>query len=195
MKSSQLRTVVRNVLRKEGYAVALKPGQGYVPGARLLISQGNMKRAVAVKASQERALGFTRLSDKRWRTLHAVKQVVAIVPTIRSHAEAEIFLFNRRPLVNAFDRAWSELQRSGRAIGFNAPVFIPLDGGSQKNLGHHEDNLKERAFWSCTLSAAELKEFSVEADDYIATFRSRYAAEHGVAVDRVKIEIEEESHD
>jgi hypothetical protein len=189
MKDSNLRVVARNVLRQRGYEVSVKPGQGYLPGARLMARRRNEEMEVAVKASKGRALSFNRQSEKRWRTLHAVDLVIAIVPSTEAEPGAEVFAFRREALVRAFNRAWKQLESAKRATMFNMPVFIPLDRGTPKNLGHHVDNLKSFAEWSMRLDQYDLEELSAEVDEYVEVFRRRYAEENGVEVAQVKISI------
>ena len=189
MKDSSLRVVARNVLRQRGYEVSVKPGQGYLPGARLMARRRKEEIEVAVKASKERALSFNRQSQTKWRTLHAVDLVIAIVPSMEAEPGAEVFAFKREPLVKAFNRAWKQLESANRATMLNMPVFIPLDRGTPKNLGHHVDNLKSLAEWSTRLEQDDLKELGTEVDEYLEVFRRRYAEENGVEVAQVNISI------
>jgi hypothetical protein len=145
-----------------------------------------------VKASQDRALSFTRQENDHWRTLHAVKLVIAVVPAEKNRDEVEVLAFEKKSLVPVFNRAWKQLESGGRSIGFKAPVFVPLDEASRKNLGHKIGNLKQLASWSVRLTADELAvKISKEGeDDYVELFKKRYAAEHGIDVNQVKIKIQ-----
>jgi hypothetical protein len=55
-----------------GFDVRLKSGQGYLPGSQVIAMKAGEGINVAVKASQERVLSFTKQSNNKWRTLHAV---------------------------------------------------------------------------------------------------------------------------
>jgi hypothetical protein len=165
-----------------------------LPGSRVILTKGNKKTQAAVKASQERMLSFTRQSATRWRTLHAVGLVIAIVPGDPDSEEVDVLAFERRALVRAFDRAWKALETAGRSVGLNMPVFIPLDQSLRKNVGHGVNDLKKLAIWSVRLTAEELAARTSERieRDYVKRFKRRYAVEHGVDVSAVKIVIEDD---
>jgi hypothetical protein len=192
IKSSQLRTVAQAVLIDRGFEVRAKPGQGYLPGSRLVAKKKNGKPTiVAVKASKERALSFTRQPDGRWRTLHAAGLVVAVVPAEDNEEEVEVLAFKKVALVAAFDRAWKALQKEERPLSFNVPVFIPLDEVGRKNVGHDVGNLKKKATWSVPLTPEQARAKSVARTDasYIDSFIRRYAKENGIDEHRVFIGI------
>jgi hypothetical protein len=190
MKNSDFRKVGRLVLADRGFDVCVKSGQGYLPGARAIAVRNGKKIDVAVKASQERVLGFTKQSSKRWRTLSAVDLVVAVVPGELSKDEADVFGFERKPLERVFNRAWKALEDAERPIGFNMPVFVPIDHVSRKNVGHDIGNLMDLATWSVHLTSKQLEERSGADDEgYVDQFRRRFAAENGVDVAQVMISI------
>ena len=197
MKSSLLRQVASSVLADRGFDVRIKVGQGYLPGSRVVLAKDGKKIQAAVKASQARMLGFTRQSDRSWRTLRAVGLVIAIVPSRRDPAGADVLAFPKRSLVRVFDRAWKALETAKRPIGLNMPVFVPLDPDPRKNVGHGVRDIKRLAIWSIHLTAAELAaRTSLKLErDYVIAFRRRYAAEHGVDVSAVKILIEGDRND
>lgn len=190
MKNAEYRLVARSVLKDRGFDVRIAPGQGYLPGARLVAARAGKEIAVAVKASQERAISFTRQSNKRWRTLGIVDWVLVVVPDQQNSEEADVFGFERKVLVRVFDRAWKALENAKRPVGFNMPVFVPIDEVSRKNVGHDVGNLKEHALWSVHLTEAELEErTSGKEESYVDEFRRRFAAENGVDVGEVMITI------
>jgi hypothetical protein len=173
-----------------GYDVRVKPGQGYLPGARLIAVKGGKEFDVVVKASQERAISFTRQAPARWRSLHAAHLVVVVIPAENDRNEADVFGFEKKPLERAFNRAWKALENAKRPIGFNIPIFVPIDEGSRKNVGHDVSNLKELADWSVHLTAEELTaRSSSNEESYVDKFRRRFAAENGVDVSQVMISI------
>ena len=191
LKSSLLRKAARSVLVDRGFEVRVKPGQGYLPGSRVVAEKDGKTIDVAVKASGERVLSFTRQSNDLWRTLHAVDLVLAIVPAENNAEGAEVLAFKRNALVAAFDRAWKSLQKKERPLSFKIPVFIPLDAVARKNVGHDVGNLKELSIWSVGLTPEQLQEkSSVEAEEtYIDDFIRRYAKENGVDERRIFIGI------
>jgi hypothetical protein len=190
MKSSSYRVVARSVLKDRGYDVRVNPGQGYLPGARLIASRTGQSIDVAVKASQERVISFTQQPNKRWRTLHAVDLVIAVVPGEQNPDEADVFAFERKALVRAFDRAWKALEGAKRPTGFNIPIFVPIDEVSRKNVGHAIGNLKKQAEWSVHLTEQELEERSSGIEEsYVDAFRRRFAAENGVDIVQVMVSI------
>ena len=191
MKSSLLRAAARSVLVDRGFEVRLKPGQGYLPGSRVVAEKDGKKIDVAVKASRERALSFTRQTKDLWRTLHAVDLVLAIVPAENNAEGAEVLAFKKKALVAAFNLAWKALQKEERPLSFKIPVFIPLDAVARKNVGHAVGNLKELSIWSVGLTPEQLQEkSSVEAEEtYIDDFIRRYAKENGLDERRIFIGI------
>jgi hypothetical protein len=190
MKSSVYRQVARSVLMDQGYDVRLKPGQGYLPGSRVILAKAGEKKEAAIKASQQRALSFTRQSNTRWRTLHSVDLVIAVVPAEENQDEAEVFMFDSKKLVRIFNRAWKALESAKRPVGFNMPVFVPIDEVSRKNVGHDVANLKKHKIWSIPLTSEELaKRSSSDEESYVDQFRRRFAADNGVNVSQVMISI------
>ena len=185
IKSSLLRTVGRAVLVDRGFEVRVKPGQGYLPGSRLVAKKNGKQTIVAVKASKERALSFTRQPNGKWRTLHVAGLVLAVVPAEDNEEEVEVLAFKRDTLVAAFDRAWKVLQEEERSLSFNIPVFVPLDAVGRKNVGHDVGNLKKQSIWPSvrlTLEQARAKSMSIARTDesYIDSFIRRYAKENNL---------------
>jgi hypothetical protein len=190
MKNSHYRIVGRTVLMDRGYDVRIEPGQGYLPGARVIAVKGGEETNVVVKASQERALNFTRQSETRIRSLHWANLVVAVFPAENDRDEADVFGWEKKPLERAFNRAWKSLKNAKRPIGFNIPIFIPIDEVSRKNVGHDVRNLKKHAAWSVHLTAEELAARSSRKEEsYVDQFRRRFAAENGVDISQVMISI------
>jgi hypothetical protein len=191
MKSSQLRTIARSVLVDRDFEVRVKPGQGYLPGSRLVAERNGKQTIVAVKASKERALSFTRQPDGLWRTLRTAGLVLAVVPAEDNDEDVEVLAFKKNALVAAFDRAWKALQKEERPLSFNIPVFVPLDEVGRKNVGHDVGNLKKLSIWSVPLTPEQARAKSVARTDesYIDSFIRRYAKENGVDEHRVFIGI------
>jgi hypothetical protein len=190
VKNALFRIVGQAVLKDRGYAVRDKGGRGYLPGARVVAAQGGKEIQVAVKASQERAISFTKQSNGQWRTLRSVDLVVAVVPAAQNPDEAEVFFFEKNKLVRPFDQAWNQLKRANRPVGFNTPVFIPIDKISRKNVGHDVSNLKKLADRPVRLTAEELSTYRASIEEgYVDQFRRRFAAENGVDVSQVMISI------
>ncbi len=190
MRNADFRIIAQRVLRDWGFDVRVKSGRGYLPGARLVVVRAGKEKKVAVKASQERVVSFTRQPDQSWRTLRVVDLVVAVVPGDENPEEADVYAFEKKALIRVFDRAWRELEKAGRPIGFNIPVFIPLDEVSRKNVGHNVGNLKRHASPPVHLSAEQLAELLArDEDNYIDAFRRRFAAENGVEIGQVAISI------
>jgi len=190
MQNSFLRNVARLVLMDRGFDVRVKTGQGYLPGARLIAVKGRKKIDVAVKASQQRALSFTWQPDKGWRTLRFVDLVVAVVPGEEDDGAADVFGFEQKALQRKFDRARKGLESAERSVGFNMPIFIPIDEVSRKNLGHNVANLKKLAIWPVHLNAQQLAELIERTkENYVDQFRRRFAAENEVDVSQVMISI------
>jgi len=191
LRSALLRVAARTVLVDRGFEVRVNPGQGYLPGSRVVAKKDGQELSVAVKASKERVISFTRQSDDHWKTLHAVELVLAIVPAEINAKDAEVLAFERKPLIAAFDRAWETLQKEERPLSFKIPIFIPLDKPARKRVGHDVGELKKLAIWSVRLTPAQIraKSSSETGGTYVDTFIRRYAKEHGVDENRVVIGI------
>lgn len=191
MKNSAYRAVARSILKDQGFDVEVKSGQGYLYGSRLIIRKAGEKFDVAVKASQERVVNFTKASADTWRTLNAVDLVIAVVPAAEGETGADFFVLPKKPVQRVFNRAWKALEAAKRPLGFNIPIFVPLDQNSRKNVGHDIGNLKKTAEWPPVhLGEEELLAKSVDAkENYINDFCCRYAAENGVDVSQVLISI------
>jgi hypothetical protein len=190
MKNSDYRLAGSTALEDRGFEVRIAPGRGYLPGSRLVARRERRKIDVAVKASQQRAISFTRRPDSGWRTLSGVDVIVVVVPDQHNSEEADVFGFERKALVRAFNRAWKALEKAKRPTGFNLPVFIPIDEASRKNVGHNVGNLKKSAAWSVHFTKEELeKRTSGNELSYVDAFRRRFAADNGVDVSQVVVSI------
>lgn len=190
MKNADYRVVARSLLMDRGFDVRLKTGQGYLPGSRVIAMKAGEEFEVAIKASQERVLSFTKQSYNKWRTLHAADLVVAVVPSEDRENGAEVFGFEKRRLVRIFNKAWKALEDEKRPLGFNIPVFVPMDEVSRKNVGHGVGNLKKLASWSVHLTEEEIIARSASTEEnYVDQFCRRYAAENGVDVSQVMVSI------
>src|SRR5450631_923219 len=116
MKKSLMRSLVPSVLADRGHKeVRARSGQGLLPGSRLIAKRQGQEIDVAVKASLERSLNFTKQSRNRWRTVSAVDLVVAVVPALNA-LDFEVLAFDGPPLVAEFEKAWEALERSGRSL-------------------------------------------------------------------------------
>jgi hypothetical protein len=190
MKNAHYRVIARSVLMDRGFDVRLKPGQGYLPGSRVIAMKAGENIDVAVKASQERVLSFTKQFNNKWRTLYAVDRVIAVVPAEADQTGADVFIFEKKRLVRIFNKAWKALEDAKRPLGFNIPVFVPIDEVSRKNVGHGIGNLKELASETVHLTEEELEARSASAEEnYVNQFCRRYAAENGVEVSQVMVSI------
>jgi hypothetical protein len=190
-KSSLLRAAARSVLVDQGFEVRVDPGQGYLPGSRVVAKKGRKELTVAVKASKERTLSFTRQSDGHWRTLSVVDQVLAVVPTAADADDFEVMVFQPDKLIAAFDRAWKGLKKEKHPVSSRIPVFIPLDEVVRKNVGHDVSNLKALASRTFPLTPEQIQASSLaeSEENYLDAFIRRYAKDHGVEEHRVIIAI------
>jgi hypothetical protein len=190
IKKSTMRGLVPSVLVSRRLAdVRARSGQGLLPGSRLIAKEDGREIDIAVKASLERSLSFTKQSEDQWRTVGAVDLVVAVVPSLDS-ANVEVLAFDALSLVAMFDKAWKALERAGRALSFEIPIFIPLDEVSRKNVGHDIANLKKLAKWSSCLSPEDLKaRSSVQSEEFYDRIRREIADRNGVDVSKVELEV------
>jgi hypothetical protein len=190
MKKSLMRGLVPSLLADRGLKeVRARSGQGLLPGSRLIAKRQGQEIDVAVKASLERSLNFTKQSRNRWRTVSAVDLVVAVVPALNA-LDFEVLAFDGPPLVAEFEKAWEALERAGRSLSFEIPIFIPLDQVSRKNVGHDIANLKALAIWSIRLSAEELKarNSAESGETFYDRVKREFAERSGVDVSKVEVE-------
>jgi hypothetical protein len=104
-------------------------------------------------------------------------------------ATTDVFAFEKKPLQG--NRTWEALGNETRPVGFNIPVFIPIDEVSRKNLGDDISNVKKLAIWSVHLTAEELTARDSSGEEiYVEQFRRRFAAKNGVDIGLVRISIE-----
>jgi hypothetical protein len=191
MKKSTMRGLAPSVLADHGFEeIRARSGRGLLPGARLIAKRDGEEIDVAVKASLERSLNFTKQSKNRWRTASAVDLVVAVVPSLKNAQDIEVIAFDRQPLIAAFEEAWQALEKAGRALSFEIPIFIPLDEVSRKNVGHDIANLKALAVWSVRLTAEEVRaRTSAESGEtFYERVKREFAERSGVDVSKVEVE-------
>jgi hypothetical protein len=167
----------------------VRSGQGLLPGSRLIAKRDGQEIDVAVKVSLERSVSFTKQSKSRWRTASAVDVVVAVVPALNAQ-NIEVLAFDAPPLVAVFEKAWKALEKAGRSLSFEIPIFVPLDEVSRKNVGHDIANLKALAIWSVHLSAEEARaRSSMESPEtFYDRIKREIAERNGVDVSKVEFE-------
>jgi hypothetical protein len=190
MKKSAMRGLVPSVLADRGLQdVRARSSQGLLPGSRLIAKRDGQEIDVAVKASLERSVSFTKQSKSRWRTASAVDVVVAVVPALNAQ-NIEVLAFDAPPLVAVFEKAWKALEKAGRSLSFEIPIFVPLDEVSRKNVGHDIANLKALAIWSVHLSAEEARaRSSMESPEtFYDRIKREIAERNGVDVSKVEFE-------
>lgn len=113
--------------------------------------------------------------------------VVVMVPTDEGVKAIEVLAFSARTLIEKFDRAWKALEKGGRSLGPQMPVFIPLDEAPRKNVGHDIVNLKAVALWSEELTRSQVKAMSA-VDDFYERVRQEFADRFGVDASKVEVE-------
>jgi hypothetical protein len=190
MKKSAMRGLVPSVLADRGLQdVRARSSQGLLPGSRLIAKRDGQEIDVAVKASLERSVSFTKQSKSRWRTASAVDLVVAVVPALNAQ-NIEVLAFDAPPLVAMFEKAWKALEKAGRSLSFEIPIFVPLDEVSRKNVGHDIANLKALAIWSVHLSPEEARaRSSMESPEtFYDRIKREIAERNGVDVSKVEFE-------
>jgi hypothetical protein len=190
MKKSFLRGVVPSVLADHGLKeVRTRSGQGLLPGSRLIAKRDGQEIDVAVKVSLERSLNFTKQSKSRWRTVSVVDLVVAVVPALDGQ-DIEVLAFDARPLIIVFEEAWKALEKAGRSLSFEIPVFVPLDEVSRKNVGHDVANLKEHARLWGRFSPEEVRARNPaeSGETFYERVKREFAERSGVDVSKVEIE-------
>lgn len=187
MKKSAARAVVPALLKARGYEVRARSSQGALPGSRLCATKNGKEYDIAVKASADRNVSFSRLENGDWRGLSSMDYVVAVVPTDDGIKEVEALAFSARMLVKKFDQAWLALKKTGRSLGHQMPIFVSLDEEVEKNLGHDVTNLRAIALWSEELTRSQVKQMG-GVDDFFERIRQELADRVGVDAGRVEFE-------
>lgn len=188
MKKSEMRALAPAVLAKRGLKARPKGGQGVLPGSRLTVeNKVGRQFDYVVKASNERSLSLTRLPNKKWRAAGTAHCVLAFVPSLDKDYAIEVYAFSPKMLIKKFDEAWDALEKAGRALGPQMPIFVPLDKASRKNLGHDVSNLKEIALWSDAFKRSQLKAMGA-VDDFFERIRQELADRVGADVSKVDFE-------
>jgi hypothetical protein len=149
-----LRRCAQDALQKHGYSVRRVTAAGVVPGARLLVKKaGDPIRRVAVRTSMDREVGLTRdPKTGKWRTIPSAHLVVIAVPVQNNPNCAEVFGFDPKVIIRAFDALQRKaLSGKPKAKASNSPLFIALD--HQLDDKHElRSNLKEKSVWSTVVA-------------------------------------------
>lgn len=194
MKKSEMRMIGPAVLAARKMKAQVLGGRGVLPGSRLSVRDaGGAERYYVIKASSDRTLSFTRLENGRWRTLHAMDRVLAIVPADDGVHDVQVYEFVAKQLIKKFDEAWKMLTEAGRTIGPQMPIFISLDKNPKKSYGHAVANLKLISIWSRDLTRPQIRKLtSSEIDDSDDRFYDRvkreFADRFGIDVSKVEVE-------
>jgi len=189
-KKSSLRQLGRFALLDRGYKVEARTGQGLLEGARLFARKEDEELDIAVRTSYERHLSFSKRSQDEWATLPSVDLVLAVIPAEKNTGYFEVIAFDSKVLTAAFDKAWKPLERAKRAVSFEMPIFIPLDSGSRKNLGHDLSNLKVDAVWSVNFGPDAIKARTLvgDAETFLDRVKREFAERNEVDVSKVVVE-------
>ena len=190
LKKSVLRSLAPSVLSDHGYEdVRPRTGQGLLPGSRLVARKAGKDVEIAVKASAERTLSFTRRTKTEWRTASAVGLVLAIVPPLDGSEGIEVWALDQNKLIAKFNSAWKALEKSGRGVSFEQPVFVPLDKVSRKNVGHSIANLTECKKWIAQLTPDEVKRRTAGRSDetFYERVKREFAELSGVDISKVEV--------
>src|SRR4051794_21012518 len=187
----ELRQVARTVLEQKGFQTEERTGKGIRPGARFKAEPAKGPALeVAVRTGRERSLGFSRLNTSSWRTLQSVQLVVAVVPHQDTPGDFEVLAFESKTLKSWYGKALKALESADRAPELAAPVFIPLDEQSKKNLGHNIVGLKKAALWSVRINAQRLENAKLSGDleTFIDRVKREFAERNEVDVSKVSVE-------
>ena len=186
MKKAMMRAIAPAVLGRRGFVTRPKGGQGVLPGSRLAVkNKAGREFDYVVRVSDQRSLNFTRLPNMKWRTLGAIDYVLVVVPAVVGEDnDIDVYAFKAKTLIRIFDEAWAALEKAGRSLGPQMPIFVPLDKVSRKNLGHQVANLKELAVWTESFTQSEVKAMGA-TDDFFERVRQELADRVGVDVSKV----------
>jgi hypothetical protein len=188
----RLREAAANVLRAKGFRMQPRKGKGIRPGARWRAKPSDGPAfEVAVRTGRGRSLGFSRLSDGSWRTLHSVHWVLCVVPAYKSPTTFVVLAFEAEKLSAWFNRALEVLEKADRAPALDVPIFIPLDQKSKKNVGHDVAGLKRAALWRETIDKENLadKVRRDELDELFDLLKQKIAEREGIDVGKVVLQV------
>jgi hypothetical protein len=186
LKKIDLRRAGRQALVDAGYLVKALSGPGFLPGARLEAVRGNEVLTVAVRATQERIVGFSRHPNGHWRTLETVDLVLVATPLKKSLRSIEVLAFSAAALTPLFDEALDESSAADTANSM--PVFIPLDFGTKKQLGHSISGLETRALWRRTIELESGSDVPTGMDTFLERVKREFA--ELARVDAAKVYVE-----
>jgi hypothetical protein len=145
-----LRRCARDAMEELGYSVRQVTAARVVPGARLQVKKsGDPIRRVAVRTSMDRKVGLTRdPATGKWRTIPSAHLVVIAVPAQNNPECAEVFGFDPKVIIRAFD-ALERKALSGKPKGkaSKSPLFIALDH-QLDDKNDLRSNLKRKSVWS-----------------------------------------------
>jgi hypothetical protein len=187
IKKTQLRDCAQAVLRGEwGYEVAIKPGRGIIPGARLLIRKGSEPlRVVAVRTSFDREIGLTRDPDGNWKTIPNVDEVVVVAPSADDVKSAEVFWFDAGAIASAFDAA----RVAHQGVRYSLPIFLPLDDRRNSRSGKVKLGLKHKAKRVALIPLSEVTSLRRPPEEsFIERVKREFAQLNGVDVSKVAVE-------
>jgi hypothetical protein len=135
-------------------------------------------------------LSFSKRAQDEWGTLSSVDLILAVVPAKKEAGHFEVLAFDSKLLTLAFNAAWKELELAKRAVSFDMPIFIPLDSGSRKNLGHGVSSLNAGKAWCVNFDpdAIKARAFARDAETFLDRVKREFAERNEVDVSKVVVE-------
>jgi hypothetical protein len=195
IRKARLRKCARFVLEQRNFKVELKRSQGIIPGARLLVfeTEGQKTaREVAVRTSHDREVGLTRHPNGTWVTIPKMDEVIVVVPSEDTPGTADVFGFDPKILITAFDAALDKQKKENPKLSHKVPVFIALDRAKPGADAGITSGLKEKAQWHEVVSIAavprNLGSLSGSTADFIRRVKQEFADQNGVDVSTVTVE-------
>jgi hypothetical protein len=185
---SLLRIAARRALESRGFEVSDILGPGIVMGGRLQAVKGTKAFKVAVRTATDRELGLIRDDHGEWKTIPKMHKVVVAAPTINHPDLVDVFEFEPKELLEAFDRELARLKSRSPGFSQKAPVFLALDGKrGQGNAAHTP--LRMKATWAVTVPLPQNSDFvGVSSAAFVDRVRAEFARLHGVTLDEVQVE-------
>jgi hypothetical protein len=194
-----LRNLGARALEDEGFVVEKIAKSGVAPGSLLRVRKGSNDHVVAVRTCPLRKLQGVRNANGSWRTLSIVDEVVAVAPDLPNPSTVEVFGFDAKVVVEAFESAFAATEKA-REPG--EPIFLSLDErysrADESAQKTRVPGLKSKALWTKVLPisrAEEARPHPAPRLGLLEHLRREAATYNNVDVNQVTVEVHFREHE